>query len=109
MLSILQAIPLDSPALERVLALWPDPQAFVSQASARALGSCGFVGEPAYGNGAGPHTPDDPVDVVVFHGSWAASSVNRHGVGHGAHVRWVLVDARSGESLGGGYADCTTD
>lgn len=101
---------LDSPPLQRVLAMWSDPRAFVSQATPRQLADYGFIGEPAYATGpVGPHSPDDPVDVVVFHGNWSAGQVNLHGAGHGAHVRWVLVDARSGMPFGGGSADCTDE
>jgi len=106
-------LPLNSPALQHVLADWPDPRSFVAQATPRELATYGFIGEPAYTTGSGPATgpasPDDPEDIVVFHGNWSASEVNMHGVGDGAHVRWVFVDARTGVPFGGGYGDCTNE
>jgi hypothetical protein len=104
-------LPLNSPALQRVLTLWPDPRSFISQATPRELATFGFIGEPASsGPGtAGPPSLDDPEDIVVFHGNWSANEVNMHGYGHGAHVRWVFIDARTGDSLGGGSADCTNE
>lgn len=106
-------LPLNSPELQLVLADWPDPRSFVAQATPRELATYGFVGEPAFTTGPGPATgptsPDDPEDIVVFHGNWSASQVNMHGVGDGAHVRWVFVDARTGVPLGGGYGDCTNE
>jgi hypothetical protein len=104
---------LDNPALLHVLTDWPDPRSFVAQATPKELAAYGFAGEPAYstapGGVTGPSSPNDPVDIVVFHGDWSADQVNLHGVGHGAHVRWVFVDARSGAPFGGGYADCTAE
>jgi len=104
-------LPLDSPILQRILTKWPDPRAFITQATPRELATYGFIGEPAYsGPGAtGPHSPDDPEDIVVFHGNWSANEVNMHGYGHGAHVRWVFADAGTGDAFGGGYADCTNE
>jgi hypothetical protein len=106
-------LPLNSPELQLVLADWPDPRSFVAQATPRELATYGFVGEPASITGPGPATgptsPDDPEDIVVFHGNWSAGQVNMHGVGDGAHVRWVFVDARTGVPFGGGYGDCTNE
>ena len=59
--------------------------------------------------GVGPHSPDEPEDIAVFHGNWSANEVNMHGAGHGTHVRWVFADALTGDSFGGGYADCTNE
>jgi hypothetical protein len=106
-------LPLNGPELQRVLADWTDPRSFVAQATPRELATYGFVGEPAYMTGPGvvrgPSSPDDPEDIVVFHGNWSAGEVNMHGFGNGAHVRWVFVDARTGVPLGGGYGDCTDE
>ncbi len=78
-------LPLNSPILQGIQAKWPDPRSFISQATPRQLATYGFTGEPAYsGAGAsGPHSPDDPEDIVVFHGNWSANEVNMHGYGHG--------------------------
>jgi hypothetical protein len=102
-------LPLDSQRINQLLRMWPDPEAFAAQATPRELSRYMFPGEPAYGNTAGPHSPDDPEDVLVFHGQWTADQVNMHGVGLGAHVRWLFVDAVTGQAFGGGYADCTTE
>jgi hypothetical protein len=104
-------LPLNSPILQGIQAKWPDPRSFISQATPRQLATYGFTGEPAYSGAgvSGPHSPDDPEDVVVFHGNWSANEVNMHGYGHGAHVRWVFVDARTGDDFGGGSADCTNE
>lgn len=110
-MNALGTLALNSPILQQIMTKWPDPRAFISQATPRELATYGFIGEPAYSEtaGAGPRSPDDPVDVVVFHGNWSANEVNMHGYGHGAHVRWVLVDARTGETFGGGSGDCTNE
>lgn len=104
-------LPLDSPVLKRIQTKWPDPRSFISQATPRQLATYGFIGEPAYSGAgtSGPQSPDDPEDIVVFHGNWSANEVNLHGSGHGAHVRWVFVDARTGDDFGGGSADCTNE
>jgi hypothetical protein len=102
-------LPLDGPRISQLLRTWPDPRAFAAQATPRELGRYGFPGEPAYGNGAGPHSADDPEDVLVFHGQWTAAQVNMHAIGLGAHVRWLFVDAITGQAVGGGYADCSTE
>jgi hypothetical protein len=106
-------LPLNSPQVQRVLALWPDPRAFIAQATPRELATYGFIGEPAYitgpGQVTGPSSPADPLDIAVFHGDWSADEVNMHGYGDGAHVRWVFVDARTGVTFGGGSGDCTTE
>jgi hypothetical protein len=102
---------LNSSKLQQILTRWPDPRSFISQATPRELAAYGFIGEPAYSGsgGIGPHSPDEPEDIVVFHGNWSADEVNMHGAGHGAHVRWVFVDAATGDAFGGGYADCTNE
>jgi len=106
-------LPLSSPEVQRVLALWPDHRSFIAQATPRELATYGFIGEPAYSTGpgqvTGPSSPADPLDIAVFHGDWSADEVNMHGYGDGAHYRWVFVDARTGVSFGGGYGDCTTE
>jgi len=105
------SLPLNSPILQHLLTKWPDPRSFISQATPRELATYGFIGEPAYSGPAtaGPHSPDDPVDIIVFHGNWSANEVNMHGYGHGAHVRWIFVDAQTGDDVGGGSADCTNE
>jgi hypothetical protein len=102
---------LNSSKLQQILTRWPDPRSFISQATPGELAAYGFIGEPAYSGsgGIGPHSPDEPEDIVVFHGNWSADEVNMHGAGHGAHVRWVFVDAATGDAFGGGYADCTNE
>jgi len=104
-------LPLDSPILHSILTKWPDPRSFISQATPTELATYGFIGEPAYfgPGGPGPQSPDEPQDIVVFHGNWSANEVNMHGSGHGAHVRWVFADARTGTVFGGSYADCTNE
>jgi hypothetical protein len=106
-------LPLNSPELQLILTDWPDPRSFIAQATPQELAGYGFEGEPAFTTGPGPATgptsPVDPEDIVVFHGDWSASQVNMHGVGEGAHVRWVFVDARTGVPFGGGYGDCTNE
>jgi hypothetical protein len=104
-------LPLNSPILQRIQAKWPDPRSFISQATPRQLATYGFIGEAAYSGAgtSGPHSPDDPEDVVVFHGNWSTNEVNMHGAGQGAHVRWVFADALTGDDFGGGSADCTNE